>query len=281
MIFCDLDRERLSHDIELVFPGWVSGDERVAIMSPHDDDGIVGAGYAALATLRNGGEVFVVIFCQGNAGYSNPEEKETIVERRKKETEEAYIDLGIPKKNIIRFDYSDFSVVQSIGWKLNNGMEGSFKKTVTLLRQLQITRVVMPNGYREHIDHEAVFKISAYDTPQAGDPILVDWGRPYPVKGVLEYSVWADFSPEDALISNREVSLRANRAIIVSEEEENKIRSGVGKYRSQGRIIESLLKTRDERKTSKGYMELYVSFDPRPKLYYKPYVDKINKMREV
>ena len=40
--------------------------------------------------------------------------------------------------------------------------------------------------------------------------------------------------------------------------------------------IVALYKTID-----KGYMEIYVSFDPRPKLYYKPYVDKINKMEEV
>ena len=42
--FYDLRRREKSKSIELLFPGWVEGEERVAIFCPHDDDGILGPG---------------------------------------------------------------------------------------------------------------------------------------------------------------------------------------------------------------------------------------------
>lgn len=42
----------------LLFPGWEAEDEHVAVISPHDDDGLLGAGYAILAALANEAEVY-------------------------------------------------------------------------------------------------------------------------------------------------------------------------------------------------------------------------------
>ena len=44
--YYDLQRQRRSKDINLVFPDWKEGDERVVVLCPHDDDGLLGAGYA-------------------------------------------------------------------------------------------------------------------------------------------------------------------------------------------------------------------------------------------
>ena len=40
--------------IEVLFPGWQPGDERLCVYSPHDDDAILGAGYAMRAAMDAG-----------------------------------------------------------------------------------------------------------------------------------------------------------------------------------------------------------------------------------
>ena len=277
--YMDINSRKISEDIETIFPEWKGNEEKLCVFSPHDDDAIIGAGYAIEAAMINGAEVCIFIFCSGNAGYSNIGQKDEIVELRKRETVNAYQKMGIKRKNIIRFEYCDFSVIQNVGWKLNNGCEGSFKKVLTALRELKITRVLVPNHYREHTDHTAVNMIGSFDSPQAGDSVVVDWARPNKVKSVLEYSVWADFSPEDAIVEGRESSLRANRIIKVDEAVEKKVCDGISEYKSQGEIIRGLVASRTERLCSDGkYIELYIAFDPRPKLDYRPYKNLLNEM---
>src|SRR5512140_2607195 len=98
----DLRASRSSTDISLLFPGWQSSGERMVILSPHDDDALLGAGYLTEAAQQAGGEVWVVIVCDGRAGYSTPEERETIVATREKETLDAYVELGVPAERIVR-----------------------------------------------------------------------------------------------------------------------------------------------------------------------------------
>jgi len=271
--FCyyDLGNNLRCSDISLLFPNWKDGDERVAIFCPHDDDGILGAGYSLLAAKANSAEVYIFIFCDGRAGYSTPEEKATIVLRRIKESTAAYESLGINRDDIIRFNYADFSVPPYIGWYLPSGGEGTFSKTIPIMRKLRITRLVIPNGYREHIDHEGVFRIAAYDGPQIGDKILAEWGDADPLRSMIQYAVWGDLSPEDALVTGRDTSLRANKVIKANFNVEQAIAEALNKFESQQKVIEMLLKARVERKHRDGMIEVYLAFDPRPSLDYTPY----------
>ena len=83
--YCDLNKKTVTNDINDIFPGF-GKNEVLAVMSPHDDDAIIGAGYAMLAAKEAGADVYVVIFCRGDAGYSTVEEKDTIEAVREKET---------------------------------------------------------------------------------------------------------------------------------------------------------------------------------------------------
>ena len=269
--YFDLDKKIKTNNIDTIFPNF-SENEVLAVMSPHDDDAIIGAGYAMLAAKSMGAEVYVVIFCKGDAGYSTVEEKETIVDVRREETYNCYEKLGIPRDHILRLDYPDFSALNYCGWFMADKSAGQMQTILKFLRDKKVTRVMIPNHYHEHIDHLAAHIMSSYDCPQSGDAALVDHGTPHSVKSTLQYSVWADLDPENALINGRKTNLRANRILEVSADCEQKIAQAISEYVSQKEIIRSLVNSRAERKTKNDtYVEIYIEFDCRPKLNFDPY----------
>ncbi len=276
--YYDLRAGTRSRDISLLFPGWKAGDEQVAIVSPHDDDAALGAGYLALAAQEAGGQVWVLICCDGSGGYSTPEERDTIVAVRRQETVAAHEELGIPAERIVRLDAPDFSLLSRLGWKLPAGGEGADAACLRALRRMGVTRLLVPNGYREHIDHTAAYLLGAFDGPQVGDPVLADWGQTAPVRTTLVYSVWGDFSPEDALIAGASSRLRANRALVAPPEMEERVAASIRAFRSQARIIEGLLAERRGRFFDGGAVELYQAFDARPSLDYAPYHQRLREI---
>ena len=273
--YYDLNSKAKSKSIDTLFPNF-SEDEVLAVMSPHDDDAVIGAGYSILAAKEAGADVYVVIFCRGDAGYSTVEEKDTIEAVREMETYECYKRLGIEENHILRLNFPDFSAISNIGWERCDKSAGDMPRILRFFREKKVTRVMIPNHYHEHIDHLSAYLMSSYDVPQAGDSALVDYGEPHSVRSTLQYSVWADLDPEDALINNRPADLRANRILAVKKEIEEKIADAIGAYVSQEEIIKSLVKARAERLTPSGeFIEVYIAFDCRPKINFKPYIDWI------
>ncbi|MGI6706199.1 MAG: PIG-L deacetylase family protein [Clostridia bacterium] len=271
-IYYDLRRRRGKRDIEVLFPDWQGQNEKLMVLSPHDDDALLGAGYAMAACAANGGEVYVCIFCDGRAGYSREDQKDTIVAVRKEESLRAHRSFGIPEDHVFYMDYPDFSLISYIGWKLNSGAEGTLKRVISLLRSLGITRLMIPNGYNEHIDHQATYDIGRYDGVQAGDPVAVDWGKVCPIQSTVQYAVWGDLSPEDALLNGDDLNIRANRAIVADYEVEERVEKALREFQSQGEIIKGLMEARRQRDCGNGMIELYIHMDPRPRLDYGPYV---------
>lgn len=269
--FCDVETKKFG-GLETLFPGWDGKNERLCVYSPHDDDAILGAGYVMRAALDDGADVHIIFTCNGNCGYSTPEEKDTIVEVRRRETLNCYEAFGIPEENVVFQDISDFSALSYIGWNIAPGREGHFRTTMQELRERRITRILAPNHYHEHLDHLATYMMAAYDAPQAGDMHTVDWATPYTVKSVAQYSVWAELDPEDALIKRRNASLRANTIAIASPEVEEWVCDGIRQYVSQEEIIAGLVNQRKARLLPDGrFIEVYMRFDPRPQLDFSPY----------
>ncbi|RKY87489.1 hypothetical protein DRQ09_04415 [candidate division KSB1 bacterium] len=160
-----------------------------------------------------------------------------------------------------------------------DGNEGTFHRVISLLREIKTTRLILPNSYREHIDHLAVYKIGAFDGPQAGDSILADMSTPVRIRSYLQYSVWGDFSAEEALTSGVQPNVKANYAVLVSENYEKQIHNSILQFVSQSKIIESIIEQRKKRKIENKFMELYLKFNPRPKLEYSIYKNIISKLK--
>ena len=265
--------------LEVLFPGWDPKDERICVVSPHDDDAIIGTGYVMRAALDAGAEVHVIIVCNGDCGYSTVEEKDTIVERRHRETVNVYGAFGVPEENIIFLNFPDFSAINYVGRLLSSGREGDFRKTITEMRKRRITRILAPNHYHEHLDHVAASMIAQYNAPQVGDVHSVDWADPYVVRSCAQYSVWAELDPEDALVDGRNPALRADTVMIASPDVEEKVSEGLHEYVSQREIIADLMEQRKGRQLPDGrFIEVYRRFDPRPKLSFDPYKELIQKL---
>jgi len=276
-LFYDLDAKKKSERIEdFFFPNWDPKNERVMFLSPHDDDVILGAGYLLTYCIQEGAEVYVAIFCDGSGGYSTPEDKDRIVEVRRTETINAYSKIGVKKENIVRFDYPDFCLVNYLSFRLPTGEYAAVYKMIKRFREIKPTRFVVPNEYWEHLDHRAASWIGSFTGPQIGDNILADLGEPFRIKNYLMYSVWGDFSPEDALVKGRSTNLRGNLVILATPDVEEKISEGLREFKSQRRIIENLVKKRQERLINDRYLEVYMKYDPRPEMDLSPYKDAIS-----
>lgn len=277
--YYDLWAGTSTEQIDLLFPKWQEKDERLLVISPHDDDGVIGAGYLILAAQANGADVFVLVVCNGCFGYSRVEDQETIVERRQGETLRAYQQLGISQDHIFRLDYPDFSAWAQLGWHHPGGFTGSTSHLMSILRSIAPTRLVLPNGYREHQDHEAAFRMGMYDGPQTGDAILAELGLAEAVRSYLQYSVWADFDPLEALSAGDDSGLRANRAIQADRVIETAVCAAVLEFQSQEQVIQDLTRRREASRIRDGMgIELYLTIDPRPVLDFNPYHQRIHQI---
>lgn len=177
--------------------------------------------------------------------------------------------------NILRFNYPDFSLRSYVGRRLPSGNEGTTAVAIRALREIRPTRLLVPNEYREQTDHEALSYIGSYDGPQVGDAVLADLGRKSRITEFLKYSVWGDFSPEDAFLPGRDPAIRGNIAVEVGPEVEGKIVQALREFKSQEKIVDHLVRKRSERVINNGYIEVYLKFNPRPSIDYEAYKKKV------
>ncbi len=268
--FYDLKAQR-TFALQDYFPEW-GKKEVVVVLSPHDDDCVLGAGYAMLATEVAGAEVHVIIFNDGSAGYSDPSAASTIVATRKEETKRALKILGVAPNHIRRLEIPDFSSMNYLGWQGPGRPKEQyiFESVLKYLRSVHCTRLFLPNGYREHQDHCAASITGIFDGIQSGDPVLVDWGTPTAIKTYAMYAVWGAFSPLEEQTAKR-------RVIGVKKEVEHIIRQALREWKSQQQIIADLFKQRDGRWVPEKaeYIEVYLGINPRPKLDLDSYKKEV------
>ncbi len=285
MRFIDFAKSTGDGKIGTLFPGWKRG-ETVAFLSPHDDDAVLGAGYLVQAVREAGGIPLVVVFCKGDAGYSRTQAKRDIVRVRREEAKAAYRILGIELENMEFLGFPDLSLMTYVNrWVL--GRAGLPDRLIRLLRSRRVSRAVFSSPNLENWDHTAVFDIGAYVVPQAGDPILADLGKPFPVLTCLTYGVWGDFAPvgngRPGLRRDADAAagvLRADCGILAGDGEEAAVRKALTTFASQAEIIENTVARRREARHGRaGWLELYQRVRLREAVDYAPYFKRIAGMQ--
>lgn len=166
--------------------------EHLVVISPHDDDAVLGAGGLIRARADGGLRTTVLVLTDGSLGYSSPEEKDTIVETRKRETEKCY---GLLGAEVIFLGFHDMSLNAYRCWETPDGKEGAYKAVIAKLRELNATSLLIPNPADRHPDHRAAYDIGRVAAFQAASPVAADLGAPIGLKAVFCCAVW-DRLPE-------------------------------------------------------------------------------------
>ena len=95
------NERRLGPTLATVSRHWQGDKECFLMISPHDDDAVLGAGLLIQLAKRENVPVHILIVTDGSMGYCIAEEKDTIAQTRRKESFECYQGLGVPKENIM------------------------------------------------------------------------------------------------------------------------------------------------------------------------------------
>jgi LmbE family N-acetylglucosaminyl deacetylase len=119
---------------------------KVLILAPHTDDGELGCGGTISKLITSGDEVFYVVFSTCSRSLPKGLAPDTLA----KEVLEATGILGIPKENVILFDYD----VRTFGTYRQEILEDLIK----LRKEIQPTVVFLPSPTDIHQDHEVITK---------------------------------------------------------------------------------------------------------------------------
>lgn len=190
----------------------ISSVGRPVMVSPHDDDALIGCGGLIQALSH---KPLIVIVTDGHLGYHKIEHKRSLVGIRKREALAAYAKLRIPEENLFFFEYPDMSLRNYQNWVTIDGRDGGYQKLFRVLRQFQPQTVFLPSERDFHPDHRASFDLGWVAAFQARDTLMPDLGSPAPIQRIYVYQVWEPlevathrFSLPDGMASNKRNSLR-------------------------------------------------------------------------
>lgn len=181
---------------------WQGDEERFLLISPHDDDVVLGAGLFIQLAQRENVPIYIMIVTDGSMGYCTKEQKDHISEIRRQETYECYASLGVPKENIIWLGFPDCRLNYYRGRRFSDsndltklegfiGLQNSFTHW---LREIVPSQCFLPTSSDLHPDHKIVHEEFLISLFHAAGNIWPELGTPIErVPFVHELGVYCDF----------------------------------------------------------------------------------------
>lgn len=161
------------------------------VVSPHDDDFILGMGLCISEALKEGIEVYVAVVSDGRMGYANPQERAELVFTRHKELMAASAELGIEAQRVIELGYPDGSLTQFEG--CNDVGDGIAQVLTGVIRAIKPRVVFAPTGSDLHPDHRVVQREVDMACCWAESKIWLEKGAPHRVEARRDYAVYCAF----------------------------------------------------------------------------------------
>jgi LmbE family N-acetylglucosaminyl deacetylase len=202
------DERRVGSYLSSVSRHWQADKEHFLIVSPHDDDAVLGAGLLIQLAKRENVPVHIVIVTDGSMGYCSIDEKETISDIRYHEGLECYESLGVPEKNILWLNFPDSRLSNYRGRTpataneapALNGFTGLQNAFSYHLRKIKPTQCFIPTNNDLHPDHRIVYEEFLISLFHAAGNIWPELGKPLsPVPYVHTYAVYCDFTAPPTL----------------------------------------------------------------------------------
>lgn len=147
------------------------------VICAHPDDEVLGLGGTIKKMTAAGIEVNVLLFANGNEGYTKREDKDRIVQMRRDEREEVRRLLGIARYDA--HDYEDYAIPAN---------EVTYKLCMQAIRNYR-PDVVFTHYWREYNTHKAVASIATDAFWQAGWSCSLDLGEPWKPKALYYFEV--------------------------------------------------------------------------------------------
>jgi LmbE family N-acetylglucosaminyl deacetylase len=186
-----------------IWSPWQHEKESWLFIAPHDDDIVCGAGLTFLAALQHKINVFAAVISNGRMGYCTHEQRQTITQIRREETQTSFAYLGLPQENLYLFDYDDGALSQNMGRRFatdptdTNAIAGGtgLQNTLTwLLRKIKPTRIFIPNRLDLHPDHKVVHHETVISVFHAQGEIWPELGAVIDsIPFLYEYATYSDF----------------------------------------------------------------------------------------
>ncbi|MFC5407215.1 PIG-L deacetylase family protein [Cohnella soli] len=151
--------------------------EKALVICAHPDDEVLGLGGTIKKMTNAGVEVNVLMFANGNEGYTDLKDKEHIVEIRRKEREAVKDILGIHTYEA--YDYGDYAIPAN---------ETTYKMCLQAIRKYK-PDIVFTHYWREYNTHKAVASIVSDAFWQAGWNASLDLGEPWKAKSLYYFEV--------------------------------------------------------------------------------------------
>lgn len=159
----------------------------VLVVSPHDDDGVVGCG-GFIANLPV--PPFVVIASDGRLGYHSVAERNGFAGEREREALAAYGRIGVPPDRIRFLRYPDMSVRNYQNWETLNGRPGAYQELFRVIRDCRPATVFLPSDLDFHPDHKVIAEAGIVACVQAGETLMPELGPPTTIRRIYAYQVW-------------------------------------------------------------------------------------------
>jgi len=226
------NERRTGTELANVSRHWQDEKERFLMISPHDDDAVLGAGLLIQLAKRENVPVHILIVTDGSMGYCSIEEKDTIADIRRDESYECYEKLGVPKENIIWLGFPDCRINEfrgrtpaEAGPQTIEGFTGLQNAFTHQLRKIRPTQCFLPTSNDLHPDHRIIYDEFLISLFHSAGNIWPELGKPLQsVPYIHTFAVYCDFAAPPTLRMRAPISYLDNKL------------SAIGAFRSQKQI---------------------------------------------
>jgi len=198
-------------------------ERRALAICAHDDDEVIGAGGTIRALANRAVRVTTMVLATGNEGYTRIEERDTIVERRRRERNSAQRILGTA--SCIACDHRDFENLDS---------EAVYHEIFRAVRSAR-PHIVFTHLPGDYMAHRTLGRVAPEAVRQAGGFCAMELGEPWKVEALYQFSILELIGEPSHLVDITD-TFEAKREAMRAYESQHSVVAGILE-RIEGRAI--------------------------------------------